>query len=31
MPEEQRDLFAEYFKELATPKDAPNFNNQRNI
>ena len=27
-PEEQRDLFAEYFKELATPKDAPNFNNQ---
>jgi hypothetical protein len=27
-PEEQRDLFAEYFKELATPKDALNFNNQ---
>jgi oligoribonuclease NrnB/cAMP/cGMP phosphodiesterase (DHH superfamily) len=27
-PEEQRELFAEYFEELATPKDAPNFNNQ---
>jgi hypothetical protein len=22
------ELFAEYFEELATPKDAPNFNNQ---
>ena len=27
-PEEQRELFVEYFEELATPKDAPNFNNQ---
>jgi hypothetical protein len=27
-PEEQRERFAEYFEELATPKDAPNFNNQ---
>ena len=27
-PEEQRELFAEYFEELATPKDAPNFSNQ---
>jgi hypothetical protein len=27
-PEEQRELFAEYFKELATPKDAPNSKNQ---
>ena len=26
-PEEQRELFVEYFEELATPKDAPNFNN----
>jgi hypothetical protein len=24
-PEEQRELFAEYFEELATPKDAPNL------
>jgi hypothetical protein len=23
-----RELFAEYFEELATPKDAPNFSNQ---
>ena len=27
-PKEQRELFASYFKELATPQDKPDFDNQ---